>query len=248
MIHDPVAVAAGNAHEMRVMAGVLDRAKNAMASIYSTKSERSVDEISQLMADETWMSAQEAFDLGFADRIDPAVPITARFDLAKLTAKHPSAATAALFKEISMSSSFALDPASDPEPPASPAAEPETAKVLPDSEPTEELAEEPVDADVAPADAPGEPALTVAAVARQGALAYAREAAELRALAGFADRAAKFITAETSVEQVRAALLEARASADARLAVDGTCTPRAGQMPASKDAGWGDAIARVCKP
>ena len=68
---------------------------------------------------------------------------------------------------------------------------------------------------------------------------------ELCTLAGFAERAAKFITAETSVEQVRAALLEARAAADARLAVDGTCAPRAGQMPA--DAGWGDAIARVCK-
>ena len=74
-------------------------------------------------------------------------------------------------------------------------------------------------------------------------LAYAREVTELCALAGFADRAAKFITAETSVEQVRAALLEARAAADARLAIDGSREPRAGRMPA--DAGWGDAIARV---
>jgi hypothetical protein len=38
---------------------------------------------------------------------------------------------------------------------------------------------------------------------------------------------------------------EARAAADARLAIDGSREPRAGRMPA--DAGWGDAIARVFK-
>ena len=80
----------------------------------------------------------------------------------------------------------------------------------------------------------------------QVALAYAREVTELCALAGFADRAAKFITAETSVEQVRAALLEARATARRR--TGDRREPRAARRAnAGQDAGWGDAIARVCK-
>lgn len=239
VIHEPRGAGAGTAADMRVIAEALDRACRSIVSIYAAKTERSAADIEALLATETWMSAQEAFDLGFTDRIEPAVAIAARFDTQSFRVKHLPAAVAALLKEATMPNH---QPAAPLRIPADVEADDATAvQVDPVVEPSPPEAE----ADAAP---PLDETSAIAAGARQVALGYAREVTELCALAGFADRAAKFITAETPVEQVRAALLEARATADARLAVDGTCAPRAGQMPISRDAGWGDAIARVCKP
>lgn len=247
MIHDPVAMAAGGAEEMRAMAGALDRAKTAMVGIYAAKCERSAEEIGQLMRDETWMSAQEAFDLGFADRVDAPVEIAARFDRGKFRAKYLPAAVAALLKEAPMPDD---EPAAEPLVPPGVAADDAPAAPV---EPPASIEPPPAEAEAAPPPddvAPTVPPPTVpphAAQARKETLAYAREVSELCMLAGFADRAARFITAETSVAQVREALLDARAAADARTAIDGSREPRAGQMPASRDAGWGDAIARTFK-
>lgn len=241
VIHEPRGAGAGTAAEMRVIAEALDRACRSIVSIYAAKTERSATDIEALLATETWMSAEEAFDLGFADRVTPAVAIAARFDAQKFRVKHLPAAVAALLKEATMPDD---EPAAEPQITADVEEDDATAvQVHPPA--TVEPPQPEAETDAAP---PLAEPTAIAADARQVALTYAREVTELCTLAGFADRAAKFITAETSVEQVRAALLEARASADARLAVDGTCAPRAGQMPASKDAGWGDAIARVCKP
>jgi len=239
MIHDPVAMATGGAEEMRAIAGALDRAKTAMVGIYAAKSERSADEIGRLMRDETWMSAQEAFDLGFADRVTPAVAIAARFNARKFQAKRLPDAVAALLKEV---------PMPDDEPAAAPqaAVDAEAAGVpaVP-AEPPIEAAPPPAQTvSATPGEVPAE-APVIAAAARQTALAYAREVADLCALAGFADRAAKFLEVEATVAQVREALLEARARVDAEIVVDASRQPSAGRMPA--DAGWGDAIARVFK-
>ena len=99
VIHEPRGAGAGTAADMRVIAEALDRACRSIVSIYAAKTERSAADIEALLAAETWMSAQEAFDLGFADRVEPAVAIAARFDLASSSAKHPPAAVAALLKE-----------------------------------------------------------------------------------------------------------------------------------------------------
>ena len=240
VIHEPRGAGAGTAADMRVIAEALDRACRSIVSIYAAKTERSAADIEALLATETWMSAQEAFDLGFTDRIEPAVAIVARFDTQSFRVKHLPAAVAALLKEATMPDD---QPAAPPQIPA--VAEDDATAVQVDPPAPVEPPPPEAEAEDAP---PLDETSAIAAEARQVALGYAREVTELCALAGFADRAAKYITAETPVEQVRAALLEARATADARLAVDGTCAPRAGQMPASKDAGWGDAIARVCKP
>lgn len=245
VIHEPRGAGAGTAADMRVIAEALDRACRSIVSIYAAKTERSAADVEALLATETWMSAQEAFDLGFADRIEPAVAIAARFDAQKFRVKHLPAAVAALLKAATMPDD---EPAAPLQIPADVEADDATAAPV-DPPATAEPPPPEAEADAAPT--PDEAPVTApaaAAEARKVALGYAREVTELCALAGFAERAAKFITAETSVEQVREALLEGRAAADARLAVDGTCAPRAGRMPAGNDAGWGDAIARVCKP
>lgn len=69
MIHNPWVRAAGDAAELRHVAGVLDEIKAAIVNAYELKTGRPRDEISRLMDEETWMSAQKAVELGFADGI-----------------------------------------------------------------------------------------------------------------------------------------------------------------------------------
>ena len=116
MIHEPYGGAVGTAADMRAMAEALDRARRAIVGIYAAKTERAADEIEALLAAETWMSAREAFDLGFADRVADPVAIAAKFDIARFNAKRVPDTVAALLKEVTMS-----DPAPEPDTPAAPA-------------------------------------------------------------------------------------------------------------------------------
>jgi ATP-dependent Clp endopeptidase proteolytic subunit ClpP len=67
MIHDPWAIGAGTATDFRKTADLLDQIGGTMADIYTPRSNHTRGEILALMADETWMTAQEAVDHGFAD-------------------------------------------------------------------------------------------------------------------------------------------------------------------------------------
>ena len=70
MLHDPSGLVMGTAADMRTMAEALDRMRAGMVAAYRDKSGRDDAEIEALMAAETWLSAQEAVDLGLADRIE----------------------------------------------------------------------------------------------------------------------------------------------------------------------------------
>lgn len=69
MIHNPWIHTAGDAHRLRHMAGVLEEIKEAIINAYEVKTGLPRDEISRMMDEETWMSAQKAVELGFADGI-----------------------------------------------------------------------------------------------------------------------------------------------------------------------------------
>ena len=69
MIHNPWVHAAGDAAELRHVAGVLDEIKQAVINAYEIKTGLPREEISRLMDEETWMSAQKAVELWFADGI-----------------------------------------------------------------------------------------------------------------------------------------------------------------------------------
>lgn len=68
MIHDPWTCSCGTSDEMRKAADALDKIKESIIASYA-RSGLSQDEISQLMAEETWFTAQDAVDQGFADTI-----------------------------------------------------------------------------------------------------------------------------------------------------------------------------------
>ena len=83
MIHDPHALAIGDAELMRKMADTLDKTAESLVSIYKDKCKKSEDEIRDKMKDETWFSAAEAREFGLCDEIKEPVKMAAHFDLSK---------------------------------------------------------------------------------------------------------------------------------------------------------------------
>ena len=68
MIHNPWTVSMGDADELRKDADLLDKMSASILSSYG-RSQYEADEIKNLMDEETWFTAQEAFDAGFVDHI-----------------------------------------------------------------------------------------------------------------------------------------------------------------------------------
>ena len=81
MIHNPWTAAIGDAGEFRGIADLLDLIGGQIAEIYATKSGQTVGRFLDLMAGETWLTANDAVELGLADRIDgdddQSIPIAA---------------------------------------------------------------------------------------------------------------------------------------------------------------------------
>jgi len=68
MIHNPWTFSMGDADELRADADLLDKMSASILSSYG-RSQYEADEIKNLMDEETWFTAQEAFDAGFVDHI-----------------------------------------------------------------------------------------------------------------------------------------------------------------------------------
>lgn len=104
MIHDPWTYAMGNAREMEKQAAVLREIGEGLVVAYTTKSGKSRDEITEMLADETYMNAQRCVDEGFADGIlyedgaaQSAVP--ARASTAMRASRYGQAAVCAMIRQ-----------------------------------------------------------------------------------------------------------------------------------------------------
>ncbi|OPJ63694.1 head maturation protease, ClpP-related [Clostridium chromiireducens] len=69
MIHNPLTSAQGDMRVMRKTADVLDTVKNTIINAYVAKTGLNESEISSMMDDETWMSANQAVKAKFADGV-----------------------------------------------------------------------------------------------------------------------------------------------------------------------------------
>lgn len=69
MIHDPATFAYGNAADLSQCIDVLNEFKESIINAYALKSGLSRSKIGQLMAEETWINAKKAVELGFADKV-----------------------------------------------------------------------------------------------------------------------------------------------------------------------------------
>jgi ATP-dependent protease ClpP protease subunit len=69
MVHQPWATTGGNAKALRSMADLLDRNETALVNIYQKRTKQPEAKIRSMLEAETWMTAQEAVDLNFADAV-----------------------------------------------------------------------------------------------------------------------------------------------------------------------------------
>lgn len=77
MIHEAWSIVIGPAEEMRAAADLLDQLNDQAAELYAARAGGDAQEFRQLMADETWLTPDQAVELGLADEIvDPGSKAT----------------------------------------------------------------------------------------------------------------------------------------------------------------------------
>lgn len=69
MIHNPLTVAIGDSDEMQKAIAMLGEVKESIINAYEIKTGQSRTKLSHLMDAETWMNANKAIEMGFADGI-----------------------------------------------------------------------------------------------------------------------------------------------------------------------------------
>lgn len=77
MIHNPWSVAAGDSDDMRKTADLLDKVKTTIVAAYKRHAKLSDVEIAGMMDEETWLTADEAVDFGFATTKSHAITVAA---------------------------------------------------------------------------------------------------------------------------------------------------------------------------
>lgn len=88
MIHDPRTIVIGTAEDMRKMADHADKAKEGLIAAYHRKVDKEGHDISALMTDESWFTAEEAVAIGLADKVNPGSKLENSYDLSKFGFQH----------------------------------------------------------------------------------------------------------------------------------------------------------------
>ena len=83
MIHNAWGGATGEARDMMKTAKLLEKISGEIADIYTKKTGMPYDKVKDMMDEETWLSAEEAYDLGFVDSISDAIKVAAKYDVSK---------------------------------------------------------------------------------------------------------------------------------------------------------------------
>lgn len=92
MIHNPWTFAYGTAEDLRKTADMMDKARDGIIASYRRKAPSIDDaELVQMLDDETWLTAEEAVALGFADVVGESVSLQACYGATGVLArfKHP---------------------------------------------------------------------------------------------------------------------------------------------------------------
>ncbi len=80
MIHKPWGITGGDANDMRDYADLLDKVEDVLIPSYAKKTGKSTDELAAMLGEETWLTAQECLEHGFADQLSTAVQAMARIN------------------------------------------------------------------------------------------------------------------------------------------------------------------------
>ena len=224
MIHDPSGLVMGTAGDMRAMAEALDKVKGSLVAGYAAKSGRTPEEVSALMAAETWFDASDAVAQGFADRQIEPVRIAASFDIGRFRNAPPVLAEA-----------IEAEPEPDDETDGTTIEATDDADPVVDAEDAQAAAAQP------PAETPpSSGAPTDRAAIRAEAIGHARAIVDLCRLAGQPQMAGRFLEENASLDEVRARLLAAKAEAEPEIVPH---HPQPGRSSAVRP--WGEIIART---
>lgn len=77
MIHNPWSIAIGEAKDFRKRADDMDKIRESMVTTYQEKTGMSREELIEIMDEETWLTATEAKEYGFADTIESSFQVAA---------------------------------------------------------------------------------------------------------------------------------------------------------------------------
>jgi ATP-dependent Clp endopeptidase proteolytic subunit ClpP len=124
MIHNPWTVALGTAADLRATADSMDKARDGILAAYRNKSGKTDEELTAMLDAETWMTAAEAKEAGFADEIEAPVKLAATARAADLLARFQGAPSSvqALVDGSADAGGVTTDPlATNPVEPAAPA-------------------------------------------------------------------------------------------------------------------------------
>lgn len=80
MIHQPSVIMQGKANDLRVGADRLDKIEKQIIDVYKEKTGLEETAISEMLEKETWLTAQEAIKLGFANELQEEIRIAASID------------------------------------------------------------------------------------------------------------------------------------------------------------------------
>lgn len=83
MIHNPWTIIAGNAEELRETADALEKMGNSVVGTYVKRTGMKEAEMQALLATDTWLTADEALDKGFATEVVDEIKVSAKFDMAR---------------------------------------------------------------------------------------------------------------------------------------------------------------------
>ncbi len=200
MVHQASTIAAGTSDDMRDAANWLDKVDGSLRNIYMDRMGADEAKASEIMAKDTYLTADECLDLGFATALLDDIKATAKFDLVR--AELPEH-VAAVFK-------VKAEQEPEPEP------EPEPTIEVPDTPVAEQIVAEAktVGLEAHAAFFAVNCASLVDAKAR---MTDARAITALCNVAGRPDDAKGYIRASAKVEDVRAKLIAVMAEADEAL-------------------------------
>jgi ATP-dependent protease ClpP protease subunit len=235
MIHNAWTIAAGDAAALRKTAELLDKTRDGIVAAYRHKSGLSDDEIVGMMDSETWMTAAEAKELGFADQIEAPVKLQASMRTGELLARFEHTPEALL---KALEAPPAEPPkAAAPVAPAAPAAAPVATTPPPDPGALAQHA-------FAACRAAGLPQLAEAVVASSAlasndaidaVVARAKDIASLCTAAHLPELTAQFVADGLNAEQVRARLYD-RVMAASTTGLSNR-QPQASQEPSERKTG-----------
>jgi ATP-dependent Clp endopeptidase proteolytic subunit ClpP len=83
MIHNAWGGTMGEAKDMRKTADTLDKISGELTDIYRKKTGLSYEALQQMMDEETWLNAEEAYESGFVDTISDSIKVAAKYDVSK---------------------------------------------------------------------------------------------------------------------------------------------------------------------